>query len=435
MPTVNVSDTGGHTWTLKRGSFNASDDGALVYEAPDPAGGTTKVSVNLAGYGGGYSELLDLRVLDNTATSQTGAGSSAALGSGTGLWHPITTTTAGSWVLMAGNANHTEASSTPLSGTTTLHTFNDATHGTDSITGKQTNPTGTPGTENIGWNLPTSTQLSFAAMEILPSTSCGGGGGTHFMDFAPSSQCPNGSGSGCATSPNTYPLNGTTCANTIVPDTTERIAENVTQNATKGPTTIAAANYGPFTDNSGEPQMQRDIQAANGQYTGTTDDILEWAACTEGWNENWARAESVVESSWQQSEGGDTANGCAHSYGILQVRDNGSVCPPNHDGWGGYPLTHTSTAFAAQMQMSYLRACFDGSIDYLYPGGQTVAQIAAANGGGTNPTGAGWQFVAWGCVGSWFSGEWGWNNDGSGGPQYIAAVQSALSNQSWNGLS
>jgi hypothetical protein len=260
------------------------------------------------------------------------------------------------------------------------------------------------------------------------------GGGTHFMDFGPSAACPNGSGSGCTGNPNAYPLDNATCANTIVPQS-EQISENTTQNATTGPSTVAAANYGPFTDNSGEPQMQRDIQAASGQYTGTTGDILEWAACSEGWNEDWARAESVIESSWQQSEGGDVANGCAHSYGILQVRDNGSVCPPNHDGWGGYPFTHTSTAFAAEMQMSYLRACFDGSIDYLYPGGQTVAQIAAANGGGANPTGAGWQYVAWGCVGSWFTGEWGWINDSNGGPGYISNVQKALANRSWTGLS
>ena len=243
----------------------------------------------------------------------------------------------------------------------------------------------------------------------------------HFMDFGPSAACPDGSGTGCAGNPDAYPLSGSYCASAIVPDGTERIPANASYNATKGPATVAAADYGPWTENGGQPQLERDIEAASGQYTGTTDEILEWAACEEGWNENWARAEAYVESSWQQSEAADTANGCAHSFGILQVRDSNSACPANHDGWGGYPYTHESTAFAAEMQMSYLRACYDGVISYLYPQGQTVASIAAAHG---------WPYVAWGCVGSWFSGAW----YDSGAQQYIAQVQAALNNQSWNGL-
>jgi hypothetical protein len=241
------------------------------------------------------------------------------------------------------------------------------------------------------------------------------------MDFGPSAACPDGSGTGCAGNPDAYPLSASYCAGAIVPDATERIPANASYNATRGPASVAAANYGPWTENAGQPQLERDIEAATGQYTGTTDEILEWAACEEGWNENWARAEAYVESSWQQSEAADTANGCAHSFGILQVRDSNSACPVDHDGWGGYPYTHESTAYAAEMQMSYLRACYDGVISYLYPQGQTVASIAAAHG---------WTYVAWGCVGSWFSGAW----YDSGAQQYIAQVQAALNNQSWNGL-
>jgi len=527
LPTISASDTAGHTWTLDKSAQNSNADTAKIYTAPVPSSGATQVKVVVGNTGGAYSALESVQVLDGTASSQSGAASSSAIGSGTGLYHGITTTTTGSWVVAAGNANHAESSVTPLSTTSTLKSFNDTGNGDLSISGKQASATGTPGTENIGWNLGTSTQLAFVGQEILPATNCGGTapavtttaatgvtssgatlngtvnpegaattyqfqygpttsygsvapaspgsagsgsssvnesaavsglsasttyhyrltatnatgttngsdqtlttsatGSTHFMDFGPSAACPDGSGTGCGSSPNTYPLSASTCANSIVPDNTERIPENATQNATTGPSSVSAANYGPWTDNTGEPQMMRDIQAASGQYTGTTDNILEWAACSEGWNENWLRAEAVVESSWQQSTQGDS--GC--SQGILQVRACQNPPATLNDAWGGYPLTHNSTAFAAEMQASYLRACFDGSIDYLYPSGQTVSSIAAAHGGGTNPTGAGWQYVAWGCVGSWFSGDW----YSSAAQSYISQVQSDLTNQSWNGLS
>lgn len=426
-PSIAVSDTAGNTWTQVKGATNTQDDAAYIYEAPVTNSAADTVKVTLSGYGPAWSAEADVRVLDGTAASQSGAASSSAFLSGTALSHNITTTQTGSWVIMMGAANHSESSVTPLSTTATLHEDNDTTFSDMLVSGKQASATGTPGTETIGWNVPTSTQETFAAKEILPGTTCGGGGGTHFMDFGPSAACPDGSGTGCSGNPNGYPLSASTCANSIVPDTTERIPENATQNATMGPSTVAAANYGPWTDNTGEPQMERDIQAASGQYTGTTDDILEWAACSEGWNENWLRAEAVVESSWQQSTQGDS--GC--SQGILQVRACQNPPATLNDAWGGYSATHTSTAFAAEMQASYLRACFDGSIDYLYPSGQTVASMAAAHGGGTNPTGAGWQYVAWGCVGSWFSGDW----YSSAAQSYISQVQSDLSNQSWNGLS
>jgi hypothetical protein len=86
------------------------------------------------------------------------------------------------------------------------------------------------------------------------------------------------------------------------------------------------------------------------------------------------------------------------------------------------PDTQNSTAFDAEFIASYFRACYDGVITYLYPSGQTVASMANANG---------WSYVAWGCVGSWFSGDW----YSSAAQGYITEVQNALASRSWTSLS
>ena len=287
------------------------------------------------------------------------------------------------------------------------------------------------------------------------TTTGGGAGGTHFMDFGPSAACPDSSGNGCAGNPNTYPLTDASCVNAIVPDNTERIAANATSNAQDGPANPADVPWGPYTVPSGLAQWDRDALAVRGYFnqalTGsgvlpTTDNVLAWAACKWGWNEDWLRAEAVSESSWHQSEGGDVGCGIPHSFGILQIRDSHSTdCTEAHDARGGYDYTsdvhpHGSTALNAEAAAAYFRACLDGTIPPSYGGNgfefydnMTVAQDAAAHGGGPNPTGPGWQYVIEGCVGSWFNGRWPTNDTGE--QNYVTGVKNHLANRDWNGLS
>jgi len=150
----------------------------------------------------------------------------------------------------------------------------------------------------------------------------------------------------------------------------------------------------------------------DGNFTGTTDEIIQWAACKWGFDEDITRARAVQESDWQQSKLGDRSDDarkcaligksapCWQSYGILQVK--GTV----HNGT--YPLAEQSTAFNVDYALGWLRACYEGAFNHWLgddyaPGDE------------------------WGCIGAWYSGEW-YDDDAVG---YIRKVQAHLAALVW----
>jgi hypothetical protein len=171
-----------------------------------------------------------------------------------------------------------------------------------------------------------------------------------------------------------------------------------------------------------------DFIRVNGQFTGSTDQILRWGACKWGVDEDVVRAEAVAESHWRQYGTGDrTSNqslcppgdgfrgawdgsACMQSYGILQMK---------YSSFGGFPASKDSTAFNVDFRLAYQRACMNGDINYLprrippagypiYPNGTTDQML-------------------WGCMGDWFSGSW----FDPGAIKYIAEVKSDLATQAW----
>jgi len=65
-----------------------------------------------------------------------------------------------------------------------------------------------------------------------------------------------------------------------------------------------------------------------GRFTGTTDEIIQWAACKWGIDEDVVRAVAVQESYWKQALRADVEAGRAHSFGLMQIRhDDASGCP------------------------------------------------------------------------------------------------------------
>jgi hypothetical protein len=129
----------------------------------------------------------------------------------------------------------------------------------------------------------------------------------------------------------------------------------------------------------------------DGDFTGTTEQIILWAACKWGLDDEWLRAQMVVESFWNQRTAGDftatrsrcprdavrnSKGRCAESYGLLQnkYRFNRSA----------YPAFRTSTAYQLDFSAFKLRACYDGH-KYV-----------------SNGVRGDWL----GCVGNWYSGEW-----------------------------
>jgi hypothetical protein len=160
----------------------------------------------------------------------------------------------------------------------------------------------------------------------------------------------------------------------------------------------------------------------DGQFTGTTREILRWAACKWGVDEDLVLAQAAIESWWRQDTLGDwTADAsrcapgrglgvdgkpgqCPESFGVLQNR-----YPYEKPSWPGIA---SSTAMNADLAYAVWRVCFEGYEGWLntVDRGQTYA--------------AG---DAWGCVGRWFSGRW----HVAGGEQYVSRVRGYLDQRIW----
>jgi autotransporter family porin len=168
-------------------------------------------------------------------------------------------------------------------------------------------------------------------------------------------------------------------------------ADNATPNHTKGfgtPPNAPAGVYGRVT----------------GNFTGTTDEIIQWASCKWGIDEDIVRAQTAIESWWHQSTVGDGGQ----SFGLMQVRQ------PYWD-WafnGGNGDAKTSSAFNMDVALAGRRNCFEGNDTWL------------------NTVERGKDYAAgdiWGCVGTWFSGRW-YTADSN---TYIGRVQDYLNQRIW----
>jgi hypothetical protein len=150
---------------------------------------------------------------------------------------------------------------------------------------------------------------------------------------------------------------------------------------------------------------QRFLPRVNGDFTGTTDEIIQWGACKWGLDEDIVRAVAAQESWWRQSTLGDFNGTDYESYGLLQVRRT------YHEGT--YPTSVNSVPFNVDYALAWRRACYEGYFNWI---------PAEAKGD------------EWGCVGLWFSGRW---KDGdpnvaySGANWYIGKVKGYLETKPW----
>jgi hypothetical protein len=158
----------------------------------------------------------------------------------------------------------------------------------------------------------------------------------------------------------------------------------------------------------------------DGNFTGTTDEVLQWGACKWGFDEDLVRAIAANESWWRESAAGDLTynsslcpsganysnGGCDLSYGIAQIKST--------DYGGTFPYSWKSTAFNVDYKLAYQRACFEGKIAYL-----TERSSSYPNGDENN--------MLWGCVDQWYTGGW-WNGSDD---YYISETKSELANKPW----
>lgn len=162
-----------------------------------------------------------------------------------------------------------------------------------------------------------------------------------------------------------------------------------------------------------------------GNFSGTTDEVIQWAACKWGLSDNYLRAEGIQETGWHQQgpaswgdkDGSkqhcvfdDPGGVCATSFGLFQVKwyfhpDGVASTSPK----SSYPLIDRSTAFNADLFGSHIRGCYDGQSSFLGDAG--------------HPGGKG---DFWGCVQYWFSGNWV-----PGGGNYANSVKGHLAQEAW----
>jgi hypothetical protein len=186
-----------------------------------------------------------------------------------------------------------------------------------------------------------------------------------------------------------------------------------------------------------------DFARVDGNYTGSTDMILRWAACKWGIDEDVVRAQAWAETGWKQGGpnpgdgGGDkrfTQADCIHdgfaalwdfqcpnccytSWGILQTKA--------YYEWGTWPMIKDSTAFNADYRYADQRACMNGD-DATYFRGRLPHNgfPTYANSLGNS------DLMVWGCVGKHFSGDW-FDNDSL---KYIKSVREYLATKPWLSL-
>lgn len=224
-----------------------------------------------------------------------------------------------------------------------------------------------------------------------------------------------------------YPLSDSYCSGRV-----QKFAERVPANTTANndvPPAGTNFSWGPWVSQDVAPgtgiaETAYNFSKVDGNVPKgfTTDEILEWAACKWGMDQNIAKGEAIAESNWLQSNKGDLDScGGYDSYGILQVRaTNPSVCTPGsveNSGWGGYPWTANSTAVDADAQMARLRAVYDGQ-SYMGAGGNGNPVLT-----GSTSTAVG--APIWNAVSTWQSGT------DTGPDAYTSQIQSCLASSCW----
>ncbi len=170
-----------------------------------------------------------------------------------------------------------------------------------------------------------------------------------------------------------------------------------------------------------QPQADRLLAPRiNGHFTGTTKEILRWAACKWGIDQNLVFAQAAVESWWRQTTKGDwESSGCPPGHGP-GVDGRKGLCPQS---WGilqnrypyeksSWPGIARSTAMNADTAYAIWRSCYDGYETWL----NTVPHVGRYHAGD-----------AWGCVGRWFAGRW----HTAAAQGYIAKVRSYLNQKIW----
>lgn len=175
--------------------------------------------------------------------------------------------------------------------------------------------------------------------------------------------------------------------------------------STPGPVTLPdwSEDWDPIVNEKLVPRI-------DGDFTGTTDQIIAWGACKWGIEPDLVRAMAVKESDWKQAAAGDYEDEedlcvgryeppCPTSFGLLQIKH---FYRP-----GSYPDSARYTAFNVDYALAVIRGCYEGWVTYL-PSDYGPGDL-------------------WGCIGFHYSGQW----KDRLGLDYVRQVQQILAKRTW----
>lgn len=210
------------------------------------------------------------------------------------------------------------------------------------------------------------------------------------------------------------------------------------------------------------------MKLVDGQYAGTTEMIIRWAACKWGMDEDMIRAQATTErGTWVQwNAGGDehhsinqcqagnnpdhdstnlwgylVPNACYQSWSIWQTKVVYSS--PDSGAWTTWPAMNESTAFAVDYRYAFQRSCMNGDQSGFFEGQRSgpiyLSDVANAR---TNPYGQSphkfWnpvtgayatnlEYVEFACLGAHYSGHW----MDPGAQPYLSSLLNHWSKRDW----
>ncbi len=207
---------------------------------------------------------------------------------------------------------------------------------------------------------------------------------------------------------------GSRCAARVHRSAWEPRPANKTANHTVPHQPVSIGRFSQYTEKWNSRYRPR----VTGNFKGTTDEIIQWAACKWGWPDDLIRAQAVRESNWEMKNQGDyeprsrghctyddRRSPCPTSFGILQIKWYFHPVVSNPRVGSSYPAARNSTAFNIDLQVAEMRGCYDGLSTYL---GNTRGDL-------------------WGCIGYWYTGAW----HTSAGTDYAKDVRHKLDAKAW----
>lgn len=153
----------------------------------------------------------------------------------------------------------------------------------------------------------------------------------------------------------------------------------------------------------------------SGHFTGTTDEIFQWAAAKWGIPDNLIRTIAYLESGWRQANHGDYVKDraqCPAGYSELPCPVTFGIVGTKSTSWPGiFPWNRDSTAAAVDVLGAWLRGCYEGWAWWLGTHNRSHGVYHAGD--------------IWGCVGAWYSGDWldGSPGNSHSGEGYIHRAQ------------